>query len=68
MELKGTKGLLFTRKLERTCNVETVPIRLAVLSGVRGHFGPKKGCFVAPNAQFWEGISKLGAPAPGRQR
>ena len=41
-----------------------------------GHFewvsGPfwakKKGCFGALNMQFWEGTSRLGAPAPGRRR
>ena len=33
-----------------------------------GPFWAKKGCFGAQNAQFWEGTSKLGAPAPGRHR
>ena len=33
-----------------------------------GPFWPKKGCFGAQNAQFWEGTSRLGAPAPGRHR
>ena len=31
-------------------------------------FLAKKGCFGAENAQFWEGTSRLGAPAPGRHR
>ena len=35
---------------------------------VLGPFWAKKGCFGAQNAQFWEGTSRLGAPAPGRQR
>ena len=31
-------------------------------------FWAKKGYFGAPNAQFWEGTSQLGAPTPGRHR
>ena len=31
-------------------------------------FLAKKGCFGAENAQFWEGTSLFGAPAPGRHR
>ena len=33
---------------------------------VLGPYWAKKGCFVAQNAQFWEGTSRLGAPAPWR--
>ena len=35
---------------------------------VSGQFRAKKGCSRAQNAQFWEGTSRLGAPAPGRHR
>ena len=35
---------------------------------VSGPFCAKKGCFGAPNVQFWEGTSRVGAPAPGRHR
>ena len=35
---------------------------------VSGPFCAKKGRFGAPNALFWEGTSRLGAPAPGRHR
>ena len=35
---------------------------------VLGPFWAKKGYFGAQNAQFWEGTSRLGAPAPGRHR
>ena len=35
---------------------------------VSGPFGAKKGCFGAQNARFWEGTSRLGAPAPGCHR
>ena len=68
VELEGKKGLLGTGQSGRMWSVGTVCLRLAVLSGFRGWFGPKKGCFGAQNAQFWEGTSRLGAPAPGRHR
>ena len=29
-------------------------------------FLAKKDCFGSQNARFWEGTSRLGAPAPGR--
>ena len=35
---------------------------------VLGPYWAKKGCFGAQNAQFWEGTSRLGAPAPWRHR
>ena len=35
---------------------------------VSGPFWAKKGCFGAKNAQFQEGTTQLGAPAPGRHR
>ena len=35
---------------------------------VSGPFWAKKGYFGAQNAQFWEGTSRLGTPAPGRHR
>ena len=42
MELEGNKGLFVTGESRRTCNVATVCLRLAVLAGFRGRFGPKK--------------------------
>ena len=42
MELEGKKGLLFTRQSRRTCSVGTVCLRLAVMTGFLGRFGPKK--------------------------
>ena len=41
VELEGMKGLLVTGQLRRTCSVRTVCLRLAVLTGFRGRFGPK---------------------------
>ena len=35
---------------------------------VSGPFWAEEGCFGAQNAQFWEGTSRLGAPALGRHR
>ena len=64
MELDGKKGLLVTGQSRRTSSVQTVCRCLPVLTEFRGSFGPKKGFFRAENAQFWEGTSKLGAPAP----
>ena len=42
MELEGKKGLLGTGQSGRTWSVGTVCLRLAVLSGFRGRFGPTK--------------------------
>ena len=42
MELEGKKGLLVTGRSRRTCSIGTVGLRLAVLTGFRGRFGPKK--------------------------
>ena len=42
VELKGTRGLFDTVKSSRTCSVATVSLRLAVLSGFWGRFGPKR--------------------------
>ena len=68
VELGGNKELLVTVKSSRTCSVAAVCLRLAVMTGFWGRFGPKKACFVAQNAQFWEGTSRLGSPAPWRHR
>ena len=42
VELEGNKGLLVTGQSRRMCNVATVSLRLAVLSGFLGRLGPKK--------------------------
>ena len=65
MELEGKKGLLVTVQSRRTCSVATVCLRLAVLSGFRGRFWAKKGCFGAVFAQVWDGTYRLGAPTRG---
>ena len=42
VELKGTRGLFDTVESSRTWSVATVLLRLVVLTGFRGRFGPKK--------------------------
>ena len=42
VELEGNKGLLVTGQSRRTWNVPTVSVHLAVATGFRGCFGPKK--------------------------
>ena len=41
MELEGRKGLVDTGKSSRTWSVPTLSLRLAVLNGFQGFFGPK---------------------------
>ena len=63
MELEGNKGLFVT---EVTADVHRGK-RLGLFGRfqrVSGPFWAKKGCFGAEKAQFWEGTSRLGAPAP----
>ena len=62
---KGQERALFHGAIEaHRCNRVTVPLCLAVLSGVRGHFGPKKAvlgghlptwrpCPGVPPVSFW---------------
>ena len=45
VQLDGKKGLLVTGRSRRTWCVGTVCLRLAVLTGFRGRFGPKKAGF-----------------------
>ena len=68
VDLGGNKELLVTVKSSRTWSVAAVCLLVAVMTGFRGRFGPKKAVFGAQNAQFWEGTSRLGASAPGRHR
>ena len=45
VELGGNKELLVTVKSSRTWGVASVCLHLAVLTGLRGRFGPKKAVF-----------------------
>ena len=51
MELEGRKELVDTGKSSRTWSVPTVSLRLAVLNGFQGFFGPKMAVF-GPKLQF----------------
>ena len=51
MALEGRKELVDTGKSSRTCSVPTVSLRLAVLNGFQGFFGPKMAVF-GPQLQF----------------
>ena len=51
MELEGRKELVETGKSTRTWSVPTVSLRLAVLNGFQGFFGPKMAVF-DPKLQF----------------
>ena len=51
MELEGGKELVDTGKSSRTWSVATVSLRLAVLNGFQGFFGPKMAVF-GPKLQF----------------
>ena len=51
MELEGRKELVDTGKSSRTWSVPTVSLRLAMLNGFQGFFGPKMAVF-GPKLQF----------------
>ena len=68
VELEGNKGLLFTGQWWGTWSVTSRLPSFGRYDWVLGSFWAKKGCFRAQNAQFWEGTSRPGASAPGRQR
>ena len=63
VELKGTRGLSDTVKSSRTCSVATVSLRLAVLTGFSGRFGPKKAVFGPKLRRFGRAPPNL-APTP----
>ena len=63
MELKGTRGLFDTVKSSRTWAVATVSLRLAVLTGFWGRFGPKKAVLGHKMRSFGRALPDL-APTP----
>ena len=65
MELKGTRGLFDTVKSSRTCNVGTVSLRLAVLIGFGGRFGPKKAVLGHKMRSFGRAPPDLAPPPLG---
>ena len=65
VELKGTRGLFETVKSSPTCNVPTVSLRLAVLTGFRGRFGPKKAVLGHQMRSFGRAPPNLAPPPRG---
>ena len=63
VELKGTRRLFDTVKSSRTCSVATVSLRLAVLTGFWGRFGPKKAVLGHKMRSFGRAPHDL-APTP----
>ena len=63
VELKGTRRLSDTVKSSRTWNVATVSLRLAVLTGFWGRFGPKKAVLGHKMRSFGRAPPNL-APTP----
>ena len=63
--LKGTRGLLDTVKSSRTCSVATVSLRLAVLTGFGGRFGPKKAVLGPKMRSFGRAPPDLAPPPRG---
>ena len=65
MELKGTRELFDKVKSSRTCHVTTVSLRLAVLTGFRGRFGPKKALLGQKMRSFGRAPPDLAPPPRG---
>ena len=65
VQLKGTRGLFGTVKSSRTWSVATVSLRLAVLTGFRGRFGPKKAVLGHKMRSFGRAPPDLAPPPRG---
>ena len=65
MELEGNKGLLVTGQSRRTWSVATVSLPLAILSGFRGRFGPKKAVLGHKMSRFGRAPPDLPHPPRG---
>ena len=65
VELGGNQELLVTVKSSRTCSVATVNLRLAVMTGFRGCFGPKKAVLGHKMRSFGRAPPDLAPPPRG---
>ena len=65
VELEGKKGLLVTGQSWRTSSVATVCLRLAVMTGFRGRFGPKKAVLGHKMRTFGRAPPDLAPPPRG---
>ena len=68
MGLEGKNGLFVTRKSRRTWTVATACLRLAVLSGFWGRFGPKKAILGHKMRSFGRAPPDLAPPPPVPQQ
>ena len=65
VELKGTRGLFDTVRSSRTCSVGTVLRCLAILTGFRGCFGPKRAVLGHKMRSFGRAPPDLAPPPRG---
>ena len=65
MELECKEGLLFTGQSRRTWSVGTVCLRLAIMTGFRGRFGPKKAALGHKMRNFGRAPPDLALPPRG---
>ena len=65
MELEGKKGLLFTSQLRHMWSVGTLCLRLAVMTGFWGRFGPKKAVLGHKMRSFGRAPHDLAPPPRG---
>ena len=65
MELEGKKGLLVAGQSRCTCSVQTVCLRLVILIGFQGRFGPKKAALGHKISSFLEGHLPTWRAGPG---
>ena len=65
VDLKGTRALFDTVKSSRTCSVATASLRLAVLTGFWGRFGPKKAVLGHKMRSFGRAPPNLAPPPRG---
>ena len=63
---RGQKGALCHGAIEAHVECSNRLPSFRRFDWVSGPYWAKKVCLGAQNAQFWEGTSRLGAPAPGR--
>ena len=65
VELEGKKGLLFTSQLRHMWSVGTLCLRLAVMTGFWGRFGPKKAVLGHKMRSFGRAPPDLAPPPRG---
>ena len=64
-ELEGKNGIFVTGQSRLTWKVATVSLRLSILNGFRGSFGPKKTVLGQEMCSFGRAPPDLPPPPPG---